>query len=153
MRYLALYLARCGIPFWTAIQGPLEEPTPSCLGSQVGLPIQWKSAFIEKATIQDFATWEFLVCWFLLTLRGRATILMGGLMWHVALKYGPDYLVGIAAEGPSDPERGGWASFAKDIADRTEYWDDVLAPEERRLLCGTYIIILGTTLVSSLANC
>jgi hypothetical protein len=72
---------------------------------------------------------------------------MGGLMWCVALKYGPDYLVGHAVEGPSDPKRGGWASFAKDVSDSMEYWDDVLAPQERHLLCGTYIVISGTTSV------
>jgi hypothetical protein len=74
-------------------------------------------------------------------------------MWRVALEYGPDYLVGLAAKGPSDPERGGWASFAKDVADGTEYWDNVLAPEEWCLICGTYIVISGTTPVSSLADC
>jgi hypothetical protein len=74
-------------------------------------------------------------------------------MWRVALEYGPDYLVGLAAEGPSDPKRGGCVSFAKDVADGTEYWDNFLAPEERRLICGTYIVISGTTPVSSLADC
>jgi hypothetical protein len=39
-------------------------------------------------------------------------------------------------------------SFAKDVADGMGYWNNVLVPQEQHLICGTYIVILGTTPVS-----
>jgi hypothetical protein len=61
----------------------------------------------------------------------------------VANKYGPSHLTSIAVDGPAYDDQGGWGAFAED-ANGTQYCDDILSPEERRLLCGTYVIVAGT---------
>jgi hypothetical protein len=60
----------------------------------------------------------------------------------VALEYGEFALTMLAVEGPSHADRSGWANFAEDLQGM-KYWDDTLSPDERRLLCGTYITIDG----------
>jgi hypothetical protein len=143
MRLLALHLTSRGIPFWTAITRPSVSQAIPRSNSGAGLPVLIKSHFVGKAAVRDFAAWEALVRKFLLTHRARAAILAGGIYWRVANEYGPHHLTSIAVDGPAYNEQEGWGAFAEDD-NGTQYCDDILSPEERRLLCGTYVTVAGT---------
>ncbi|EIN05937.1 hypothetical protein PUNSTDRAFT_137422 [Punctularia strigosozonata HHB-11173 SS5] len=136
LQSLAEHFLHNGVHFWTAERS--FSGTIKRRATRYSLPVR-THAWIGKATKKDFVAWEHTVSRFLTTPRARAAALTGGVVWRIAVEYGPPELLRDAAQGPSQ-DRSGWGAFAKDSR-AGRFYDDILSPEEMQLLCGTYVVL------------
>ncbi|KAH9939686.1 uncharacterized protein BXZ73DRAFT_43444, partial [Epithele typhae] len=80
---------------------------------------------------------------FLLTPRGGAAFLRGGIIWRISMEVLGDGALEEAItrsqEGPSSDARDASAAI---VLSRSgdEYHDDMLTPEEEEFVCGTYLV-------------
>ncbi|EIN04334.1 hypothetical protein PUNSTDRAFT_47580 [Punctularia strigosozonata HHB-11173 SS5] len=138
---LARHLLHNGVAFQLAYvrEASNNQPETPRQSTRHGLPFRIRETWLGKATAKDFGAWEYIVTEFLKTKRARAALMMGGPVWRIALEYGPAGLLESGVAGPSDDQKA-WAAFAVDT-DGARYIDDILSPEEQRLVCGSYVVI------------
>lgn len=136
---LSSNMARRGMAFKTSRRVASHLPYPS-------KTISYGDAYMRRqgwvGSPQDFQAWEADISNFLYTVSGRAACMCGGIIWRIAMEYGPKDLFEHVVGGPSHLSSGQLNQFAVD-KDGTGYWDDLLLPQELRLMTGTYRVMQG----------
>ncbi|KAI0652707.1 hypothetical protein C8Q79DRAFT_997666 [Trametes meyenii] len=91
-----------------------------------------------RPTEWDYRVYEERAYDILVSPRGRAAILHGGLLWRLALEILGSDAIGRAVQGPSE----GVFEYTEVVKPRhgPAYYDDALTPEEIDIVCGTYKI-------------
>ncbi|KAK0185699.1 hypothetical protein F5146DRAFT_937387, partial [Armillaria mellea] len=88
----------------------------------------------------EFATYQALCRNFLTSQRGRAALLAGGILGHIAKDFISDDEV---YPGPSHDIFKTGLSFVADGEMAPTFWDDALTDDEINLLCGVYKVDTG----------
>ncbi|KAL0063775.1 hypothetical protein AAF712_009332 [Marasmius tenuissimus] len=130
---IAIELYRRGMPFCTAICGPLpaiKKSEPTVTEPRLGHRPQNYSP-----DINDFIAYESARNDFLRSNRGRAAVLAGGLIARIAREVIPEEAV---VYGPDTTVlQTGTCLFTQD---GSGYWDHVMTEEEIDLVCGVYYV-------------
>jgi hypothetical protein len=131
-------LLKRGIPFNTCIRGPcptqLQRQIQSHYGGLGYRPQNYRPDYI------DYKAYECLRNQFLLSPRGRAAMLAGGIVARLAREV--VRLEGVCI-GPSDGVLESGICFWDGKQSSAAYWDDKLTEDESDLICGVYRVDTG----------
>jgi hypothetical protein len=136
LRDVAKTLLKSGVPLgtWVHRSETVPSPQPGPEPSHFGLG--WRPAD-HKFTSLDYASYEALRDEFLRQPHARAALLMGGIVWRIAIEVlGVD--PGLAVPSAKAHHSGRVLEFSD-----SQLVDDVLSEKELDLICGVYDVYTG----------
>ena len=134
----AEYLARRAMPFHTVFSPtPRENMRPQ---QPIRTILGWRS-LSATYSCYDYRVYEDQVRYILRGPKARAALLVGGLVWRLALEVIGETLVEDVLKGPSREVYECGQAFTPRHG--TDYYDDSLSPDEIDVICGVYKVVLS----------
>jgi hypothetical protein len=131
---IVLFLLKKGASFNTAVSA-IDLPTSiSCPSPERFVGLGFRDADYKPDAF-DYAAYEERRTTFLLTPRGRAAMMQGGIVWRLAKETLEDRWNDVV-QGPTDSVRSTGEELK--LVDGRSLWDDRLTTEELNLICGVY---------------